>query len=387
VFVLMSGFVFQSPALLANGPDLQDLAQRIVRTSAGVKPGEVVLIRGGEHFLPLMEAIGLEAQKSGAHVTLLPESEKLLRHRYAEVAEEHLEHGRHFFAEWLKQVDVYIILPLAPDVEPIIGDVPETRIAKIRKANQVFLQMLNEAKLRTIYVEYPSERTAKVYGLDFATYEKMHWAAVHADYQKIADTGTKIKNLLEKANTVWITSPSGTDVSLSLKGRPVVLIDGIVTQEEAQAKYARMRRAHLPGGSISFAPVETSANGRVIVPRDECRSGRLTGVRFDFKGGKIENFQAEKGADCYAESMAPYAESRNVIGEIWIGLNPQLRVIEEGEADFRPLEGAGIVWIQTGRNNMIGGNNKEPGGWSFPITRATVQIDGTVVIRDGEIVL
>jgi hypothetical protein len=148
-----------------------------------------------------------------------------------------------------------------------------------------------------------------------------------------------------------------------------------VLTNQFQEVYVNYRRDLVRGAS---------ANGSVVVPKDRCRNAPLTGVHFEFKGGKLQNFQARKGAECFAETMAPYT-SKDTIGLISFGLNPELRVIENETADYRPQSAAGIVLIGTGQNYLEGGNNKEPGGTIFPITNATVEIDGKVLIRDGKI--
>ena len=84
--------------------------------------------------------------------------------------------------------------------------------------------------------------------------------------------------------------------------------------------------------------------------------------------------------------MAPYGGPKDRFGSIYIGLNPALRVIEEG-GDYRPGKAAGMVWIRTGENKLLGGKNEEPGGFAFPIVNATVEVDGKVVVEKGQLKL
>jgi hypothetical protein len=80
--------------------------------------------------------------------------------------------------------------------------------------------------------------------------------------------------------------------------------------------------------------------------------------------------------------MAAYSGPKDVLGSVSIGLNPALKVSE----DYRPLAAAGMVWISFGNNEIYGGKNLQPGGFTFPVTNATVEIDGKTVIRDGHLV-
>jgi len=142
----------------------------------------------------------------------------------------------------------------------------------------------------------------------------------------------------------------------------------------------------LPGGTVFMAPLETSANGRVVVPRVQCRFLTMTGVSFEFKDGKLENLKATKGLNCLNELMSASGGPTNVIGGFSIGLNPGLKVHEEGNAAYYGGgSAAGVVYVSIGDNQLLGGSNITSGnfGFGFPIRDATVAIDGkTVVERD-----
>ena len=71
---------------------------------------------------------------------------------------------------------------------------------------------------------------------------------------------------------------------------------------------------------------------------------------------------------------------------MWIGLNPELKVVEEG-GDYRPGNAAGLVTVWLGDNTLMGGSNKVPGGSGFglPIVGATVTVDDETVVKDGKL--
>ena len=86
--------------------------------------------------------------------------------------------------------------------------------------------------------------------------------------------------------------------------------------------------------------------------------------------------------------MAAYSGPKDMFGSFSIGLNPALKVIEDG-GDYRPSDAAGMIYVGIGDNQMLGGSNKVQGqgGYGFPIVKATVAIDGKVVVKDGQLVL
>jgi hypothetical protein len=63
-----------------------------------------------------------------------------------------------------------------------------------------------------------------------------------------------------------------------------------------------------------------------------------------------------------------------------------MKVMESGDNDFRPYEAAGMVFIYMGNNQLLGGSNKTEWDWGIPVTNASVEIDGTTVVKDGRLV-
>ena len=381
--LIVAGLVLMA-ASLAEADDKQDkLAQQVVKTSANIKPGDVVVIAGGKHNIDLMEKLAIEVTKRGGMPTMFLNTDRLTRARFTDTPEQYLGQEQKFFAEWLKHIDVWVSLPGVEDSQTVFGGIPEERFAKRMKAYRVIWDMINAAKIRVVSIGFPTQQDAKTNGLDFATYESMHWKAVNADYRKIAEDGNRLKNILKDATSVRITSPYGTDVTLKLGNRPIFVDDGMVTEQEAKAKVFFTRLASLPGGSVTFAPIETSANGKVVIPRHRCRFEPLRDVTFEFKNGKIQDFKATTGGWCFDETLAAYTGPKDVIAFVQIGLNPELRVLET-PGDYRPGDAAGMVTIGIGNNELLGGNNKNTGEFYFPITDATIELsDGRVVVRDG----
>jgi len=368
-----------------DGVNTAALARRVATESAKIKPGDVVVIDGGKHTIPLMEALAIEAQKAGGMVTMFLESDLVMRSYNVDVPEKYLEQKPIFFAEWLKPMDVYISLPGAEDFKSVIAGVPEARFAKAAQAGQVITDMLNGSKVRLVIIGYPSKQEAENNRLDFQTYEKMHWDAVNADYRQIAEKGDQLKRMLQAAKQVRVTSPSGTDLSFAVGNRPVVVQGGVVSEQASKEKFFLSRVASLPGGSLSLAPIEASVNGKVVVPKSRCRYDPLTDASFEFKSGKLDNFKAGKGADCFNQTIAPYTGPKDTFASFSVGLNPALRVIEDG-GDYRPHDAAGMVYVGIGDNQLLGGSNKTQSGYNFPIVKATVAIDGKVVVKDGQLI-
>jgi aminopeptidase len=372
--------------IAAQDTAFAQLAHRIVTTSAGVKPGEVVVLEGGTHTIPFLEALAIEVQKAGGFANIFLGSERVEKSQYVDVPDRFLAQQPTFFAEWLKHIDVWIGLPDIADPASFYRDIPESRLAIASKAGNMINEMINAAPVRLVNVGYPTRQDAASYHVGFDAFQRMHWDAVNADYTRIAQTAAALKARLQGAKLVRITSPSGTDLRFTVGNRPIFVDEGIVTPEKAKSRVFLDRIASLPGGSAFFAPIETSVNGRVVVPRDDCKRKPLLGASYEFKNGKLATFTAQTGAECVREILNAYTGTKDMFGSVSIGLNPALRVIEN-DGDYRPGNAAGLVSLAIGQNDLLGGANKDVGGFGFPVTNATVMVDGVVVIRDGQLVL
>lgn len=364
----------------------QELAVRLVR-SASVKPGEVVMINGGKHLIPLMEAVALEVQKAGGFANMMLNTDRVQRSYYTEVPEKYLEQEPRFFAEWLKQTNVYISLPTFEDSKSVFEGIPEERFAKVMKAGEFFSNLINSLPVRVISIDFPTAQDAAAVGMEFPTYQKIIMDGINADYQTISAKGSELKKILENAKQIRVTNPAGSDFTFSPAAkREIFLDDGIVTAEEAKSSVFIQRTASLPAGSIIFAPLETSANGKIMGAKAQCRYAPMNDVSFEFKNGAMQNFKAGTNTACYQETMKAYTNpDKERFGTISFGLNPALRVVEEGTARYRPASAAGMVWLGIGDNQIYSGTNNGGNSYNFPIINATVTIDGKIAIKDGKL--
>jgi hypothetical protein len=112
----------------------------------------------------------------------------------------------------------------------------------------------------------------------------------------------------------------------------------------------------------------------------------LLNARFEFRAGKLTGFQADSGAACITNYLRSSPSPGDVFGGLSIGLNPALKAVEGGTGvGYRPWEANGAVVIFVGNNTDLGGRNVTPGSIPFWLPRATVEVDGKVVVRDGHV--
>lgn len=369
--------------------DVVSLAKRIVNQTAGIKPGDVVLVEGGKHTISLMEQIAVEVHRQGAHPLMMLESDLSLKAYWHEKPEANLSDYPKYLIALFKEVDFVISLPNSENFKEIYKGVDPKRSALIGSNSEKLLEELStDSHSSSIGISFPTKQIAELSGIDFGVYEKMHWAAANTDYKSIADKGEKLKALLKGAKSVKISTKEGTNLTFSMGDRLVFADDGILSDEERSSEVMFARYASLPGGWMDFAPMESSVNGTIMVSRMRCDYEPMLGVSFTVKNGVIENFQAKQGQGCFDKNMAPHTGNKNTVSVFTLGLNPEMKVIQNDKTDYRPNTAAGFMTIAIGGNNKpYNGTTIATGGYTFPIINPTLEIDGKVVVKDGKIVI
>ena len=137
--------------------DYTPMSKEIVENS-GIQPGEVVVVSGGQHFIPLMEAIAIESNLKGAFTTVFLNTDNIERGLVNDVPMQYLSATPTFFGEWVKNIDVWIGLSDVENYEAIYKGAKEDRMAAYRKAFQSLYDGLNNSKCRVYWVNYPTKR-------------------------------------------------------------------------------------------------------------------------------------------------------------------------------------------------------------------------------------
>jgi leucyl aminopeptidase (aminopeptidase T) len=204
--------------------------------------------------------------------------------------------------------------------------------------------------------------------------------AMQVDFQDLRRIGERVVDRLAGAVRAHITTPHGTDLWLTVKGREfehdVVISPGTF--------------GNLPNGEVRAAPVETEAEGTMVcrstvgdlgkLPSPitiEVAAGRITSIRGDDEG-LVERIRELQSID----------DEASLVGELGIGINPSARVIGNMLEDEKV---AGTVHIAFGNNSEFpGGQNTSRTHRDFLQTGLTMTIefeDGSTkeIIRDGEL--
>ena len=333
------------------------LAARIV-TSLKVEKGERVLLRYDPKTYGALEpVVRRQLEAAGATVESLT---------YAPAAD---------LAARLARTDIYIWLPAGSDA----NTVPAERA--------LLATWLDEKRGRQIHFHW-NGGTRDVDGLPVAhkpVYDSVYLSALDIDYKALGARQRAAADLIRSAET-RVTTPAGTDIRFRVGDRPFNLQDGDASRE--RIKTARVRvdyEIELPAGVLRVAPIESSVQGTLVIPKARFGDAVVTQARLEIKDGLVVKATAAQGQAALDTFLASAPGARH-FREFGLGFNPKLAV-PAGETAL-PYYGYGdaVVRLSLGDNQEVGGAVRGGGvRWLF-FPDTTVTVGGTTLVKNGKLV-
>jgi len=199
------------------------------------------------------------------------------------------------------------------------------------------------------------------------------------DYQEVAAITRRLKARLQSKRQVRITTPLGTDLTMSIAGRDVKEDTGLI-HEPGQF-------SNLPAGECFVAPLEDSAEGVLVVDKSFPELLLSQPVRMTFKAGRVVSIEGGPEAEEVERRIAygerkEYGENCRVIAELGIGTNPRARLTGKLITDEKVM---GTIHIAIGDNSLptFGGANRAPIHLDGVVGQPTLVVDGETLIDAG----
>ncbi|MCL2519690.1 MAG: aminopeptidase [Spirochaetaceae bacterium] len=186
--------------------------------------------------------------------------------------------------------------------------------------------------------------------------EEIFCTAVAINYERLKREAATIKDVLDKADKVHITSPAGMDITIGVKGR-------LATSDDGNFALAGSG-GNLPAGETYISPEVASCEGTIVF--DGCvavqngtliikdkpvvvkvEQGYVTTVTGGSEAeallktitdGEVLALEWEKSGKLPAGQGAEYKKNARHIGELGIGLNPAAKVIGNMLIDEKAYE-------------------------------------------------
>jgi|BEDMetMinimDraft_2_1075160.scaffolds.fasta_scaffold01683_2 leucyl aminopeptidase (aminopeptidase T) len=200
-----------------------------------------------------------------------------------------------------------------------------------------------------------------------------------ADVAEVNSVTGRIGSILKSSTTARLTTPSGTDLSVDIKGRPVIALGA------GPAKPGEF--CALPGGEVTVSPIEGSAKGILVDPflleRREI-GYRRDPLKIQVQDGMVKDISGGREARALIDLLDKMGQSARNIAEFAIGTNAWCRPYESFREAKKTL---GTAHVALGDNKTLGGNVDSPMHMDMIFEHPTVVFDDKVVLRDGKLVV
>ena len=358
----------------------EELARIVVKDALSIDSSDVVTITTWDHTIDVANAMVVECFKQGADAIMNLWTDEYYYGLLRELSEASLREPSKI-CQAFTEAETATINIFGPKNPEGLKKVAPSKVNAWGEGERKSHYPRNiERKIRNVGLPLAllTQERAKVYGFNFENWKNTMNSALTMDLKKIAKIGRDVASILEKAQRVHLTAPNGTSLTFELNRRPVHIDDGIIDKEDIAKKSLDTQ---LPTGSVLTTIVETSANGKVIFDQPLQQMGlNILGIRWEFKEGKLTSMTAKKNLEPISKQFEKATGDRDRIGFLQIGLNPKAKY---GYLMDYIVEGA--VQIGVGDNEYIGGKNSSSFGMVATMSKATLDIDGRTIIRDGQL--
>jgi len=363
--------------LIVNEPEryweraLKETAHVIVTRAACLRKKRDALIVCGPHNKVLAQYIMLEAQRVGAQPFLWEFNEDFFRDSFEKASENPLGAVLGQARSLVEKSNTIIWLSQSEDVE--------TFPTNVRKAIYSFWDGIYEAvkPKPCLFVNLPSPRTVRAMRINYLEFLAAFINGVKVDYKKIKETGLSMASELSGKRLIRVSHANGTDLEFSIKDRHVAVESGTLEDCYVTGKDCGI---DVPAGEVYVAPVETSANGILVV--NEHKEYGLKELKLRFADGRITDIKAERGSDAFKRLLEKAEGDKDRIGEFGMGTNYGIKPAGWSKYDEKAM---GTAHVAIGSNLRLGGANKASIHVDFALDKPTVEADGKVILRRGRL--
>lgn len=265
-----------------------------------------------------------------------------------------------------------MLLEMAP--RKVNGEEPPRAVAEAMKSVDAVIAPTSRSLSHTA-----ARREATAAGVRIATLpgitEEMLARTLNADYKKIKERSEKIAAILDRGREAKVMTQAGTNLFMLIEGRRGQPDTGDVTAKGAFS--------NLPAGEAYIAPVEGTASGTLVVDGGIGLLGNDP-IIMEVEGGYVTKISGGEAAKRLEETIKELGKPARNIAELGVGTNDQAVLTGLVLEDEKVM---GTVHIAIGNNASFGGNVTVPLHLDGILLKPTLEVDGQVIIRDGELLI
>jgi aminopeptidase len=357
---------------------LRRFAEVLVGYSAGVEPGDLVVIQGTANVEPLLDelyAAVLRAQGLPAMRANLDLDEVLL----VDGNDDQVSWVNPAEREDVERADVWIVVDAPTNTKALTRISPDREALQQRsrqKLRERYLERALHGELRWVLTGYPTPGAAQDAEMSLSEYEDFLYTAAFLDdgdpvarWRAFSEELGGIAELLNAKKEVRVVAED-TDLTLAVGGRTWLPSRG---------------HENFPDGEVFTAPHETGVNGEIRFTYPAVFRGRqVDDVRLRFEEGEVVEATAARAQDFLEEMLAVDHGARRV-GELAFGLNDAIQLFTRNILFDEKIGGTMHLALGSAYEEC-GGQNRSALHWDMICdlrSGSEVYADGELVYRDG----
>lgn len=361
---------------------LKKYAELLTTYCLELQPGDRCYIQSSTLAEPLVR----EVYRSAVSIGAFPEVDLIFKGKnrifYEEANQDQLTHISPLTKNIIETFDAYLNIRAPFNLKEdhnIDGAKRKIRSESSMPLNEIFSQRTASGSLKRSLCQYPTDASAQEANMSLEEYEQFVFGACHlydedpaSSWQGIRARQQGIVDFLNGKENIKYKNEK-TDITFSVRERNWINSDG---------------RVNMPSGEVFTGPVESSVEGVVYFDYPSIFMGKeVSGVTFEVKNGRIEQWSAEKGQDILDEVMN--IKGTRYFGEAAIGTNyniskPTKNILFDEKIGGTIHMAVGQSYIQTG------GQNKSTVHWDLIADMrqgGEIYADDELIYEDGKFLI
>jgi len=239
------------------------------------------------------------------------------------------------------------------------GEEPPPGVASAMLACDVVVAATSKSITHTEATRRAVRRGCRIASMPGITVEMLEEGGMTADYRVVAREARRVAEAFTMGSLVEIESPGGTRFRASIAGRQGYADTGLLR--------GKGDFGNLPGGEGFIAPVEGSAEGRLVF------DGPFMGGSSEPVVVEVEAGRAVRTSSGSLERVFAEIEGAEMVGEVGVGVNPCARLTGNILEDEKAL---GTAHVAFGNNAGFGGKISVDLHLDGLIKSPVVRVDG-----------
>jgi leucyl aminopeptidase (aminopeptidase T) len=198
------------------------------------------------------------------------------------------------------------------------------------------------------------------------------------DYEKMRQEGEKLCRIISKGREIRVTSPLGSDLTLSAHGRRAIYYSDRATR--------RGENVVLPTGAMTVSPIEDFGEGSLVIDGVTWFLGRVSEpFKLVVKRGRVVDIVGRgKEATWMRDVLKPPFQNVNRLAELLVGVNPKA-TYDSYMPGGEKVRGAVSmdVGYQSAEGDTVVGKHTDIGS----VRKATLTVDGQTIVDGGKLLL